>query len=389
MILNYKNLFIGHIESDKKKYIIKMKLNDLIDNNIIHIPNEQRLKDQDKINEIIEYQKIYYKKNGIFNMLGVINIHYCEENKQNYLVDGQHRYNAINKLYTNGYTSINILFEYIIVDTMEELKQNYELINKNTPLPEFPKEINKNIPENVALYFISNYPTIFKNNKRPFRPYINKNDFQEALGYLTLKLNTAFEKAISIEELKKIIKDKNEKMKRWPIKTFENQIRKIKKWPEYKEKADNEKFYLGMYLKTGEEWYYDWIKDIIAEQTGVELKKKKKIKKNKKTSIPKIKKQEIWETYIGDKNKAKCWCCNKKEIKSMTSWHAGHIISEKDGGSTNIVNLRPVCADCNLGMKTQNMIVYMKEHYPENPNIKMIKNNNKTKTNKSKTFWIF
>ena len=73
----------------------------------------------------------------------------------------------------------------------------------------------------------------------------------------------------------------------------------------------------------------------------------------------------------------------------MTSWHAGHIISEKDGGSTNIENLRPVCADCNLGMKTQNMIVYMKEHYPENPNIKMIKNNNKTKTNKSKTFWIF
>ena len=43
----------------------------------ITIPNEQRIMDDSKVDEIIQYQIIYNKKYNSFNFMGVINIHLC------------------------------------------------------------------------------------------------------------------------------------------------------------------------------------------------------------------------------------------------------------------------------------------------------------------------
>jgi hypothetical protein len=82
----------------------------------------------------------------------------------------------------------------------------------------------------------------------------------------------------------------------------------------------------------------------------------------KKKSIPKVVKDLTWQRWIGDDiAKAKCLCCGINEIK-MNSFHCGHVISEADGGSTTVDNLRPVCATCNLSMRTQNMEVFKGQH---------------------------
>ncbi len=49
--------------------------------------------------------------------------------------------------------------------------------------------------------------------------------------FLNKKLNTQHD----IEDIKKIITNKNNEMSNWPIESYERNIRKIKKWPEYKE----------------------------------------------------------------------------------------------------------------------------------------------------------
>ena len=77
--------------NNTKIHIISFK--DLLKLNI-EVPNIQRILNPIKVNEIIKTQIDYYKKYKHFNFLGVINIHYCKENKKKYLVDGQHRYNA-------------------------------------------------------------------------------------------------------------------------------------------------------------------------------------------------------------------------------------------------------------------------------------------------------
>jgi hypothetical protein len=81
-----------------------------------------------------------------------------------------------------------------------------------------------------------------------------------------------------------------------------------------------------------------------------------------KKSIPKILKDLTWQRWIGDDiAKAKCLCCGINEIK-MNSFHCGHVISEADGGPTTVDNLRPVCATCNLSMRTQNMEKFKGQH---------------------------
>jgi len=81
-----------------------------------------------------------------------------------------------------------------------------------------------------------------------------------------------------------------------------------------------------------------------------------------KKTIPKVVKDLTWQRWIGDDiAKAKCLCCGINEIK-MNSFHCGHVISEALGGSTTVDNLRPVCATCNLSMRTQNMEKFKGQH---------------------------
>lgn len=72
-----------------------------------------------------------------------------------------------------------------------------------------------------------------------------------------------------------------------------------------------------------------------------------------KKNIPKILKDAVWETHIGDKLKGNCYVC-KKEI-TATKFQAGHIKSEYSGGSITVKNLRPTCKSCNVKTGVFNM----------------------------------
>jgi galactitol-specific phosphotransferase system IIB component len=85
----------------------------------------------------------------------------------------------------------------------------------------------------------------------------------------------------------------------------------------------------------------------------------KKETKKKKQSIPKNVRIIVWNHYISeDIIKHKCLCCKKVTI-SNTSFEVGHVISEKNGGTQEINNLRPICFACNHSMGTENMIDFV------------------------------
>ena len=329
-------------------------------------PVEQRLILQTKVNAIIDYQDTFYKTgHNYFNFQGGINIHCCKETKKNYIIDGQHRLAAIEILFDkHKYKNGDVDIEIIEVDTYKEMKENYAMLNKHTELPEFPDDIDKNIPETVANYFFNTYPKVWKAYARkPPRPYVNMNHFQEALAFLTQKLKDKLNVEPTVEDLKKIIKEKNEKMSKWPIESYRKNIRKIKKWPEYKEKSDEFGFYLGMYPQTSEEYTYGWVKDIVNEMTGEVLKKQKKPRKK---TIPKGVRDHVWEKYMGKITEAPCFCCRKTHIRLMNGYECGHVESEATGGDMSIENLRPICSSCNKSMGIKNMREYIKNNYPKN-----------------------
>ena len=365
----YKHDFDYSININNRK-IVKIHIKELLNQKII-IPNEQRIRDDDKVKEIIKYQDNYYKSGkNCFNFLGCINIHYCEEDGKNYLVDGQHRFKAMDILYKkNNYKNFYVFVEIIKVNNKAELIENYKIINKNTELPEFPDDVNKNLVDNVCKYFFSEYPNIWTLNKRNIRPKLNKNQFQEGVAFLYSKLHASNIKIEDVEDLKKIIITKNEEMSIWSEDSYAKQIRKLKKLNIYLNDCNKNNFYLGMYNFVNEEYCYDWVKDIIKQKTGELLKKEKK--KRKKT-IPKTLRKQVWKKINNDKTSAVCFCCKINKFDYMDSWECGHIVSEFNGGTTTIDNLRPVCSSCNKSMGTQNMDVFIEKYYnvTENKNVK-------------------
>jgi 5-methylcytosine-specific restriction endonuclease McrA len=90
-----------------------------------------------------------------------------------------------------------------------------------------------------------------------------------------------------------------------------------------------------------------------------EKKKEKEEAKKKKQAIPKHVRTIVWNHYIGeDIIKHKCLCCKKVTITN-TCFEVGHVLSEKNGGTHEINNLRPICGACNHSMGTENMVDYV------------------------------
>jgi hypothetical protein len=104
----------------------------------------------------------------------------------------------------------------------------------------------------------------------------------------------------------------------------------------------------------------------------------------KKKSIPLSLKALVWNKYIGEeKGIGFCQCCRKNIIKQI-SFHCGHIISERNGGSTTLNNLIPLCQTCNLSMGRQNMNDFIKKYgfhddEPDNESLKRTINKTKKK----------
>jgi 5-methylcytosine-specific restriction endonuclease McrA len=74
---------------------------------------------------------------------------------------------------------------------------------------------------------------------------------------------------------------------------------------------------------------------------------------SKKANIPKALREQVWIQNVGNHFEHKClveWCQNKMNV---FDFHVGHNIPESRGGSTNITNLKPICARCNLSMGSQ------------------------------------
>jgi Leucine-rich repeat (LRR) protein len=80
---------------------------------------------------------------------------------------------------------------------------------------------------------------------------------------------------------------------------------------------------------------------------------KTKKSKTKKTPIKQALRMKLWEETFGDRLYGSCYCCQRK-IK-VDNFHAGHIISEKNGGKVEIDNLKIVCSPCNSSCGTDNL----------------------------------
>jgi hypothetical protein len=352
--------------------IVIESISNIINNYNINIPNIQRIIDNSKINEIVEYHKDMYLNNGEYKFLGVISL--CKYSENYYLVDGQHRYISMKKLYNDYRNDFNIFLQIINVNNIRNVEDVFNNINKNTPLPSivFDNINTKNIIQECYNYFLETYPYIFSDKSKCHRPSIYKNYFQELLKYLQEYLRCEESKSLIniIEEYNNSFVNKN-------YEDFNNITENMYNI------AKKNKFYLGLYKYEHEQEYgYIWCKEMIEYRCHI------KIIKNVKEGKKKIKKafrENIWNIYVGNDIRAiKCQICNDSEIK-FENFECGHIIAEANGGTIDIDNLLPICGKCNKSMNTMCMDDYVKENYKNNYNNYILYKNKQidfTKNNK-------
>tara|TARA_Y100000816_G_C26096072_1_gene580101 strand:- start:1184 stop:2278 length:1095 start_codon:yes stop_codon:yes gene_type:complete len=334
-------------------------------------PNIQRIINKTNVSDIIEYQLDFFKRNNYFNFTacGPINIHVFED--KYYLVDGQHRMESLEILYNKYSHNISFYINWVHVNTWEELEENYNIINKNTPLPDFScfENIDKHIPEEVAGYFQNIFPDVWSKTTRARRPQVFFNYFQEALAYICEHC-----KIKSSNELKKIVEEYNTKYSNWDITSFKGINQNIY------DNACKKKFFLGLFACEQQEYHYEWAKKIVEDTMGIVIKKSGNVIRKK--TIPKKIKNDSWDKYIGeDSGNALCLCCRNEVINSK-NFVAGHIISESNGGDITVENILPICVLCNTSMGTTNMDIFVKNHYPKNYN-QFIARDYKEKSNKT------
>jgi hypothetical protein len=102
----------------------------------------------------------------------------------------------------------------------------------------------------------------------------------------------------------------------------------------------------------------------VKEKPVKEVKEKpvKEAKEKKvKEKIPATVKNTLWIKYFNDKITGICQCCLSESI-SIKNFDCGHIISEKNGGTVSIDNLKPICRLCNSSMSTMNMQEFINKY---------------------------
>ena len=328
-------------------------IDDLSCKNVIK-PNIQRVIDNTKVEDIIRFQLEFHKKHNHFNFsaAGAINIHKLDNIY--YLVDGQHRLEALQKLYQDYSHHIPFYVLWVEVDTWEQLENNYNMINKNTPLPDFScfQNINKCIPEETAAFFQTKYPEVWSKNSRSRRPHVFFNYFQEALAFICEHAGIK-----SIKELQNLVEDYNKVCKQRSMTSFKDINTSIY------QKAKEKDFFLGLFHCENEDYRYDWAKKIVERQTGILIKK---ISTTKKKRIPKKIKDDSWDRYIGPNIADELCICCQTTIINAKNFIAGHILSEHNGGQTTVDNIMPICSGCNLSMSSENMHDFIEKYYPKN-----------------------
>lgn len=287
----------------------------LISLNIL-FPSCQREYISEHVNEIVHYQNEYFKKNKSFLFLGCLEI--CLLNGKYYCIDGQHRYHAMVELFRTKMEGdplkvFYVWIEIIQCDSKEEMMEYFQVINKNTPLPDFIRHVNEPILI-LKAHIKDKYTVYLKNTTKPNKPSINIDIFLENL--ITRHGDLLKDEKDVIQWLE----SENTKHGKFLRSRSDDSIIKYIKKIDEKDVA----FYLGCF----------WLKSISH-----------KISK----SLSRI----VWDNYYKENLSAFCPCCNITKI-SINDFECGHIISLKNGGETSKNNLRPICRSCNQSMGAKN-----------------------------------
>lgn len=256
-----------------------------------------------------------------------------------YLGDGNHRLAAYIKVLADTGHDLSIYVQNINAQNDREAEQIFSELNNNLPVIQMPPGQKRSNVNDIVAHFYNKYKKLFKATPtgEVRRPNISKLHFERTIIRILGE-----GKSDIIETLEGYIASLNHKGPSF----FKKANDSIKKVTETLEKADINGCRLGMVD----------VSTCLLELFGIHDNKGNDT--HVRAKIGSALRIAVWDKYCGKDNRlAKCPFCDA-EIR-LENFHCAHDISDADGGDTDVHNLYPCCASCNLSMGRQRFETFM------------------------------
>ena len=316
----------------------------------ISTPECQRAIDSEQVNKIVSYQVQHYNNYSSFFFTNPI--HLAEFEGKIYILDGQHRIKAIQRLRCICKTDFDIHIVYVYVNSLKELEDYYIAINQNKPVP-LPSNMDewKQFTRHIDQYLQQNYSIYFSKSQRPVAPNFNKENLLQYIdeNNIAKQINCDFTRFIQeLEELNNFYRETYSITLTHLPKNILSTFEKARK------KQPNRPFFLSIFKK------FEWIDRIVFKITqNKEYNEMNHVSSNTRFKIKKKLRKEVWKKKYCETITGKCDVCNE-QIEYDNS-ECGHIISVFYNGNTTLDNLMPICGSCNRDMGIKNLETYKKE----------------------------
>jgi len=325
----------------------------------LNIPHVQRNLDQDRIQEIIEFQCQHFARHKTLCFLGDILIYTISRDANDIMngekcmiIDGMHRYFAMKsprvyELMPTYQVCINIINGACGLS----LEDTFLLINKAQPVPAYVIETSLEMSKRFLLEDIKkrigkDFRHFISKSKNPRAPNFNIDIFADFLirSHALTKLSTS-------DALYGYIKFAN-------MKLSHSTACSPKLRANIKTKCEKHGISYGPYFSCDvhHDWLENrtWIHEYISEKehkSGLTMA----VQPASKWRMSQLERHKLWSGHYGKSMEAVCKLCEMNTI-SVSQFDAGHVLSRKDGGSNMLENLVPICRACNLAMGTENML---------------------------------
>lgn len=329
----------------------------------IIVPDLQRSVNHDRVQLIIDYQKERFHSNHDFVFLGDLVVATTagptsspSSTPPSYLlIDGHHRYSAIQQLYV---LKPDYKISLLVVHTTSEftVQDAFVLLNKNEPVPDYIINTTLELGKRTLLstfekMFLTEFKAFVKPSAKPRRPHINLTHVLDALASSdgaafvermeSAKIMLGYMKWVNINKWKPMLDHKGRALceKKGMLVT-----------PLYM-CADVDADWL-----TRTDWMEEFLRIMrpVAPPTSL-------LGLKKKTTIPKPVRDRVWQNAFDTSTEGFCACCAK--TVTVFDFEAGHIVPEAKGGTTTEHNLRPICKTCNTSMGTMCMSEFARRFF--------------------------
>lgn len=312
------------------------------------VPEIQRSINESAVIAIYDREKSYYNKYESYATPGTISIAIC--NGAEYLIDGQHRMLAYDRLSReDAHHTLMISIDYYHCSCVEVMESVYKLVNTCTPNDISRMGVDTfKIKREIEDFFKKQFGSYLKTTSKPVAPNISLDGLNAKLDSIDLTVFKFGEFVKYIIELNKFYSlCTQEQFKKWFVDTKAIGVIQQKE----------NRMYIGLYRN------YEWVDKIVRLHSlrnadpdcALTFASMEHMNIAHRVTIPKIVRKKVWNC---DRTEQLCFCC--KDTISYDNFESGHIISVAKGGLTTLTNLRPICSTCNMDMGTKNMDEYCK-----------------------------